>query len=814
MTALAVAVVSAAVLGYEVLLMRLFAIIQWQHFAYMVISVALLGFGASGTFLAIARSRLEPRFHLVFAGFAAAFGVLALLGFALAQRVPFNALEVLWAPRQLFHLAAIYGLFVLPFFCGAVCIGLALVRSAETIGRIYFFNLLGSGIGALAVVAALFAVSPTAALKIVAGLGLAAAAMVCIDRRQRRWYLAAAVLGAAAAVLPAAAPTSWTDLRLSPFKGLSMALAVPGAERIAVRSGPLGTLAVVRSPAVPFRHAPGLSLKAATEPPEQLAVFTDGDSLSAITAFDGRLEPLAYLDYTTSALPYRLLERPAVLVLGAGGGADVLRALYHEARRIDAVELNRQMVGMVADTYAGFAGGLYRLPTVRVAVAEARSFVTASRSRWDLIQIPLLDSLAAAGGVHSLSESYIYTVEALRAYLRHLEPGGLLAITRWLKLPPRDSLRLFHTAITALEADGVDAARRLALIRGWNTTTLLVKNGPLSAAEIAAVKRFAADRSFDLAYLPGLAAAEANRSNLLDAPYFFDGAAALLGPERRDFVGRYKFDLEPATDDRPYFADFFKWRSLPELAQLGPAGAAGQFEWGYLILFSTLVQAALFSLVLIVAPLWPGGRAALGRAERGPVIFYFLALGFAFLFVEIAFIQRFQLFLGHPLYAVAVVLAAFLVFAGFGSAAAGRFDAWLGRREWPPPFGRMSAIDAAALGIAAVGLLYLIALPPLFERLIGLPEAARVGVSLVLIGPLAFCMGMPFPLGLRRVVELGGGLAPWAWGINGCASVMAAVLATILAIHFGFSAVVAIAAGLYLAAAWVFRRRLAAGAAR
>jgi spermidine synthase len=559
---------------------------------------------------------------------------------------------------------------------------------------------------------------------------------------------------------------------------------------------------------IPFRHAPGLSLNNMVEPPPQLGVFTDGDALSVITRYDGDPRAVRYLDYTTAALPYHLLERPEVLVLGAGGGEQVLLALYHGAARIDAVELNPQFLDLAATTYADFAGRIYNRPDVTTHLAEGRAFVAGTDRRFDLIQVPLLDSFgAAAAGVHSLHESYTYTVEALRAYLRVLKPGGLLAVTRWLKLPPRDSLKLFATAVLALEREGArDPAASLALIRSWRTTTLLVKNGAFTPAEIEALRAFAAERSFDLAYYPGIAADEVNRYNLLDQPYFYEGALALLGPARSDYLERYKFAIAPATDDRPYFFDFFKWRALPELLALRTQGGAAMLDWGYLILFGTLVQAAALSLVLILLPLWVRRRRFGGEAPRVRIAFYFLALGLAFLFIEIAFIQRFILFLGHPLYAIAVVIAGFLVFAGLGSASAPA----LARSR--PRGRRYGALELGVGALAAIAVLYVVALPPLFGALMPLPDPVKIALSLALSAPLAFFMGMPFPLGLAHVAARSEDLIPWAWGINGCASVLSAILATILASHIGFTAVVALAVALYLAAPVALRETERAGA--
>ncbi len=804
----AISVVSAAILAYEVLLMRLFAIVQWHHFAYMVISIALLGFGASGTFLAITLDRLKPHFTAAFAVGAVLFGATALAGFALGERVPFNALEVVWVPTQLLYLLLLYLLFTVPFFCGATCIGLAFACHGERIGRIYCADLMGAGAGALVIVAALFFLPPADCLRLVAGLGLAAAGLVCLGAGTATGRKTGAALLFAAVLLPVLVPAGWIALRISEYKGLSMALQVPDAEVVNESSSPLGLVTVVRSPTIPFRHAPGMSLNSRVQPPPQLGVFTDGDSLSVIGRYGGEREALTYLDFNTSAVAYHLLQRPSVLVLGAGGGAEVLQALFHNAKRIDAVELNPQMIALVAERYADFAGGLYGLGQVRPHAAEARSFVTRAARRWDLIQVPMLDSFgAAAAGVHSLSESYLYTVEAFRLFLRHLTPGGYLTITRWLKLPPRDSLKLFATAREALESEGVAAPeRQLALIRSWNTTTLLVKNGVLDAEEIGRIGAFAAERSFDIAYYAGMGPDEANRFNLLERPYFFEGATALAGPGGAAFAARYKFDLSTATDDRPYFFDFFRWRSLPEFLALRRQGGAALLEWGYLLLAATLVQAAALSLVLVLVPLRLMRRRAAPHPDRRRILAYFLALGLAFLFVEIAFIQRFIVFLGHPIYAVAVVLSGFLVFAGLGSAAAPGLARRLevgSRRAGPTPIG------LAVMAIAVLALVYLALLPGLFRALLPWPDGARVVASLVLIAPLAFFMGMPFPLGLSRVSARAPDLVPWAWGVNGCASVISAVLASLLAVHLGFTAVVAFAVLLYLAAAAVFQAPLA-----
>jgi len=783
--------ISSAAIGYEILLMRLLSIVHWHHFAYMIISLALLGYGASGTFIAICRRYLQARFELAFAISGLLFAVTMVACFVIGQLVPFNALEVVWNPRQVIYLSGMYLVFFVPFFFAASCIGLALTFLRTQISRIYFFDLLGAGAGALIIISALFAFSPQAALKLLTVIALFASALMA--NRPIRIYVLACFL------LLLFLPQSLLEFRMSPFKGLSQALEVVDSKVLSEYSSPLGLLTVVASPTIPFRDAPGLSLNSTTEPPEQLAIFTDGGSMSVITRYEGSVKSLEYLADMTAALPYRLLDEPRVLILGAGGGTDVLSALYHGAREIDAVELNPIVTELVGNLFADFAGNIYDDGRVTVHVGEARGFVARQTGRYDLIQIALLDSFSSAGsGVQALNENYLYTVEAIREYLRHLQPGGILAITRWLRVPPRDSLKLFATAIEALGRAGTGhAGRQLVLVRSWNTSTMLVRNGEFADQDIDIIRAFSRSRSFDLSFYPNMSASEANRYNVLPEPYLYDGTSALLSDNAATYIDRYKFDISPATDDRPYFFNFFKWGSLPESIALRKRGGADLIEWGYVILIGTLVQALVAGALLILLPLFLAKRGwQRGTATR--MGSYFFLLGLAFMFVEIAFIQKLILFLSHPLYSVAVVLSGFLIFAGIGSGYSRRLAAGFEKGDY-------SLVTIIVVIITAISLAYVLILPEVFGRLVGLPDILKVGLSLLFIAPLAFCMGMPFPIGLGRIAKESAAFIPWAWGLNGFASVISASLATLLAIEFGFTAVILLSLALYALAAALFR---------
>jgi SAM-dependent methyltransferase len=773
--ALSIGVLAASALGYQVLLFRLLAIVQWHPFVATIVSLALLGHGAAGTALALAGGRVLPRFPVAYAACAALFALAAPLCWALAQRLPFNGLELVWNARQLGWLVALFLALALPFFFAACGFGLAFMHARDRIPALYAADLLGAGLGAGLTTGLLFLLPAEDALRAVAAAG-AFAALLPIAPTLARWGMPA--LAVAVALLLRA---DWLAPRITPFKGLPRTLAVMGAEVVDERSSPYGLLTIVRNDVVPFRHAPGRSLTGTVELPRQLAVFTDGDGMTALTSREDR-ESLAWLDETTSALPYRLVARPRVLVLGAGGGAEVLQALVHDAHAIDAVELNPDMLALAREWLEE--------PRVRWHLGDARSFVRDTPRQFDLIQVSPLDSYGGSGaGVQALAESYLYTVEALADYYDRLAPGGWLVMTRWEKQPPRDGLKLFAMAVEMLRARGLDPGSRLALIRGWQTSTLLVGQRPLSAANVERLRAFCDERGFDPAWFPGIRRDELNRRHRVPRPWLHEGAVALLGSDSGAFLADYKFQIAPATDERPFFFHFFRWPLLPELVALRGQGGLTLLDTGYLVLAATLALALPISIVLILVPL-----AALGRQQSAPPRLrpgiYFLCLGLAFLFVEIACMQRYGLFIGHPLFAAVAVLVGFLVFAGAGSLVAARL------RHRP------RAVNWAVAGIVLLLVVQAVALPPppgVVEA-----TAGRIAATLALIAPLAFLMGMPFPLGLSRLASEAPAAIPWAWGINGCASVLSALLAAMLAVHLGFSAVLVLAAALYAAAvlAW------------
>ncbi len=783
-----VALVSSAALANEILLTRFFAIVHWHHFAYMMISLALLGFGASGTFLFLARRWLLRHFAPAFTASLLLFGVFSILGPVVAQALPFRAEELLWNPWQPLWLVATYLVLSTPFFCAATAIGLALVAYRAQVGRVYAADLVGAGVGSLLILGALYVFAPEQALRLLSATGFIAAVVASLELRWRNTgWLAASLVGL---ILVASVPNAWLRPQPGPYKSLSQALLVSGTRIVTERSSPLGRVTVIESPRVPLRHAPGLGLTSASEPPPQLGLFTDGDHMNAITAASDDSRRLAFLAETTSALAYRVANPQSVLVLGAGGGLEILRARYLGAKRIEAVEINPQVAHLLTSDFSDYTGRLVEQPGVALHVGDARGHLALDDRHHDLIQMSQVSS--AGGGLGGLNEDYLQTIEAMQLYYQRLTPGGFLSITRFVQVPPRDGLKLLATVIAALRAAGVrDPGSRLLMIRGWQTVTLLVKNGEVTADETSRLREFSDRHSFDVAWFPGMRRELANRYNVLPEPWFYDGARALLGAEREQFIAAYPFDIRPATDDRPYFQNFFRWSSFEEAWRAKGRGGMALLEAGYAVLAATLVQALFAGMVLIVLPFLVLRQQRTARNARWRVLVYFTSIGIAFLFVEIAFLQKLLLFVHHPTVALALILATFLIAAGLGSAWTARGNGEDARRR----------LSIAVAGIFLLGVLYSVIFDPLIAALSGWPLIARAGVAVLLLAPLAFLMGAPFPLALRQLEEP---LVPWAWAINGCASVVSPALATLLAIDLGFTVVLSIALALYLVILSVF----------
>lgn len=786
-SALGVTALAAATLLLEGVLLRLLAVAQFYHFAFLVVSLALLGFGASGTLLSIApRLRRAPLDSLL-AWTGILFCVSVGVTVGVVNYLPFDSYSIAWDSRQILYFALYYLALTLPFLVGGLGIGAALAAPEVPSNRIYAANLLGSAVGALAAPLLLWLAGVPGALLASAGVALLPA-----WRGRWRWPVAAVlclfVLLFAGLALLNGQRQAPLGVAISPYKGLAHALRYPGAERPFGAWSAIARVDVVANAGT--RQLPGLSYTYSGPPPAQMGLAVDAADLQPITL--AKPEQFLAADYVPEALAFALRPQAEALVVEPAGGLGVLQALAGGAGQVTAVvdnALERLAVAKVAPDYDIFADS-----RVRVVMDTGRVFAQGDSARYDVVFVPLTDSYQpVTSGAYSLAETYGLTVEAFGNLLDRLAPDGVLVATRWLQTPPSEDIRLLATLVEALRHAGVqEPGRALVALRGIQTITTLVQPDGWTPAELAAVRSFAAARRFDLVWAPDVAAEETNLYNRLPKSAYYEAMRELLAAgDPRQFYADYPFDVAPATDDRPFFFHFFKWRQTPEvLATLGrtwqPFGGSG-----YFLLLALLGLVIALSAALIVAPLLLTRRSGLGgagrRVSRLRVLLYFGLLGLAFLLVEIPLIQRWILLVGHPTYAFAAVVTILLLFSSAGSLAA--------RAPWLRP--------RVALGLLVLfAVLTPFVLSWLTANTLGWWLPARIGLAALGLAPLAFLMGVPFPVGLAWLERGQPALTPWAWAVNGCASVVAGVLAAIFALSFGFTAVLLVGAGCY-GGAWL-----------
>ncbi len=778
-------VLSAAALAFEINLTRLFSVAQFYHFAFMIVSLALLGFGASGSALALFPNwgRRRPERALAWLGLG--FGLSAVGSYALINLLPFDSFRIAWDRRQVGVLVLHYLALATPFFCSGAAVGLLLSARPAQAGRTYFVNLLGSATGALLALALPGWVGGEGVVLVSAGLGAGSAlALVGIDLqrlpRLRQGLLPLVslllVVGCLAGLISL---PPFMRLHLSPYKDLSHALLLPDAEILWQRWNAFSRVTLLQSSAI--RSLPGLSYRYPGPLPPQRGLTVDGDDLSAIVQGVGEPD-LAFSDYMPGGLAYRLRPGASALLLESHGGLDLVVARAQGATEVVAVAPNSLVVAA--------ADAIYNLPGVQLRTETGRSYSRRAGQRFDVVTLSLNTPYRPVrSGAYSLAENYAYTVEAFGDYLSRLAPGGIFQATRWLQTPPSEETRLFALGLTALEGQGVDPAEGLLFFRGYNTATLLVKPDGFDPAELEAARAWLSERAFDLIYAPDVEPGEVNRYNKFPEPVYYQAALGLLAaPDRGAWYEAFPFDVTPPRDDHPFFGHFFKWEQTSQvLREMGktwqPFGGAGYFVLLALLALAAAAALAVILLPLLLGRLVKGSALAGGTGGRGlrlATLAYFGLIGLGFLFVEIPLFQRFILFLGQPVYGLTAVLFALLFFSGLGSRASGRL----------PHRGGLLAL----IGLVLV---YPLLLPRLFDLFLGWPLPGRLLVALLALGPLGFLLGLPLPLGVGLLERRAPGLIPWAWGVNGAASVISSVGAALLALSWGFSWVLVIGAGCY-----------------
>ncbi|MEE8557059.1 MAG: hypothetical protein V3T14_04150, partial [Myxococcota bacterium] len=551
--------------------------------------------------------------------------------------------------------------------------------------------------------------------------------------------------------------------------------------------------------------AAGLSPNHPKTPFEFRPIAQDGAAPAFLVNLTDDPRSMEILGYYLQGLAYVGREGSRVLVIGVGGGVDVVIALHYGASSVVGVEVNSATVDLLRNKYLEYSGFLANRPDVELLVSEGRHFLTADPRRFDVIQLSGVDTFSAlSSGAYALTENFLYTVEAQQDLLDHLSPGGVLSMARWLFDPPRETLRLVSTQLRALEERGVrDAALRFVIVQGvarspthsfpWAET--LVKLEPFSRDEVARYREWAASRSFRMVYDP-----YGGRENVFDQIIRADPAS------RKRLVDEYLYNISPSTDDNPFFFQFYRWSNLfsgdllePELVTgagskrgVRRTGRLGEIPIGLVILFSSVVFIVVLSALFVASPLRRGVGSLAGVPWRFGVIGYFAGIGLGFMFVEIVLLQKLTVFLGGPTYSMAITLSSLLFFTGLGAALSQRVRGNLSR----------------SLAMAIVCLSGVLVLEYAFIQwgvpaLLGLSHPARCLAAVLAIVPLGLGLGIPFPVGLRLLGPIEERLVPWAYGINGCASVLGGMLCVIVGMAFGLTTAWFVAFALYLGAAGI-----------
>ncbi len=788
MSLLPLFLISGAAVAYEIALTRYFAVAKWSEYGYWVISIVMVGFALSGVTVALARDWTVRHGAALLAWLPVALVLAAAGGYQATTANPFNPLQlqntVTFGP-QLGYIALYYAVLLPFFFLTGLYISLTFVLNEDRVARVYGFDLTGAGAGAALVLGLMNVLHP---FQLVAALLALLAASAWFGPRPARVGLAAlAALIASEAVLLLDARADYND-----FKAIYAPLHVPDAKQVAEIRSPRGIYALLDdfTERVDTDVSNNAGMLGVPGPPQALGLYRDGNRIAALPKAEG--VTAAYAPAALDALPYRLLPGARTLLAGTGGGFRVQQALSLGASHVDALEpdpvlLDALRHGLGPSPALAADGRVKLSPDSPLAAAR-------SGGGYDLVDIAgdFLDAAEANAAA--------YTAEAMAGYLRALAPGGLVSIPVSIREFPVYAVRVLATVRDALRrAHVADPAAHVVVYRSaWNLR-VLVGNEPWTPERIAAVRAFCDERSFDVSYYPGIdvEAARAGIYNDLPAVSFESGevtsgagsedavadeAGQVLRGERSE--SQDAFNLAPITLDRPSYYAILRLNQLPTI--LKRLEILPQAEVGQLVNLAVLLQAVVIALIVLAVPLLAprvaGARS--GRPSMLRPILYFASLGLGFLFIEIFLIEKASLYLNDRTSAFALVLTGMLVFSGLGSLLADRV--------------RHVGIALSAAVVVGWCALVLLGLQPFLLATLGLPWLLRAAVVVALVAPVSLALGMPFPLGLARAGSAGGGLLPWAWGLNGAFSVVATPLANLLAVQSGFDRVLLIAALLYV----------------
>lgn len=770
---------SAGALCFEVALTRLFAVQQFHHFAFVVVSLAVMGNAASGLLL-LFRPRWASRALL-----STLFAFAVCASYLTINYLPFDSYSMAWDRRQVWILILYFLTASLPFLCAGWVTAACLADFPESAHQMYAASLIGSGSGCLLALGILTISGGEGAVWTAAAAGLLGALLFT----PRGWQRPA--LGSLAVVVLALAakPPDSLRLNLAPQKPLVHALLAPQARHTLVRWSASTRLDIVEGGATHI--LPDLSLAGRVELPPQAALFLDGEGPIAITSVAPEaMEARALAAHMPSHVAYLLRPEAKVLIVQSGAGLDAIIALASGASHVTLAQDEPLVTEVLTGPYAVFSKYLFVHPRVRLTSRSSRGTLQDEAASYDVVQFALTDSYRpVTSGAFSLTENYLLTLEAFAAALDRLTDNGVLMVTRWLGNPPSEESRAWSLVLAALEERGVtDPSWHLAAFRGMRTATILVSRSRLNPQELDTIRRFLQANEFDPIYLPDLDPSELNRFNRLPSDRYYEAFTALLA-NREAAASTAAFNLGAPTDDRPFFFHFFRWRQTPQvLAMIGqtwlPFGGSG-----YLVLLVLLATVAILAVPLAVAPWFILRKRQSWTPPSLSVAAYFACLGAGFMLIEVSLIQRLTLLLDRPALSFAAVLFTLLIASGLGSA-------------WSPRL----PLRRSLVGLALLLLLASAGIPALVRWALPFSSAARSLLAATILAVPGFLMGVPFAAGLRQLERLSAGSTVWAWAVNGAISGVSGVLAAMISLDLGLSATMALGAVAYFGG-WLASRR-------
>jgi len=751
-----------ATLILELSLTRIFSVVFYYHFAFLAISIALFGLGVGGVLSYLVTAE-RPEIYRRLGMLSSAVGVVTVLSlvFVLTRGEPTNL-----------TLAGIYFISALPFILAGMIVSLAINDTIERVDRVYFFDLLGAAGGCLLLVPFLNTFGGPNTF-MVAGILFAASSAIWFNLGGSSRGRAAGVALSLALVLLVVINMRWPIIDITFAKGQKI------SNEIFTKWNSFSRIALAKE-----------------NGSDMMLIVIDADASTGIAKFDfNNLTPdqKKELFLEGPGFPYQVRPGARTLIIGPGGGWDVARAIAAGSTDITGVEINPIIATTVMrQKFANLSNNLYTRPGVRIFEEDGRSFIRRSTEKYQVLQATLVDTWAStAAGAFALSENNLYTTDAFHDYLSHLTDDGFLAFTRWGFDPPRESLRLLSLARVALDQIGEhDHAKHVIAIResaeniaGWGARdTVLISRKPFSAVDIAKARETAAAGHMKVIYMPG------------DPPSSNAFAELLTTSDTGRFFANYRYDVSPVGDDRPFFFYTVQPRDLLNFLA-GPSGSADyKINRAVPLLFGLVgISIVATAVILLLPPIVLGTRLP---RERGVLTFllYFVCIGVGYILIQVALIQKFVLLLGHPVYALTVIIFSMLISSGLGS--------YFSRRVLAGLDGRLMAALAA---VAALVTVLAFVAPVAAEAAIGWPLWLRMLLTAALIAPPAFAMGMPFPTGLSRLERVHPASVRWAWALNAASSVLGSASAIFLAIYIGLQGTLLVGGLMYLGAVLVVR---------